>query len=221
MIELSLTLIPFLIVDALNPVLFALLVFAVGSSKPFANSIAFLSGHTTAYFFSGVIIAFGLEKITARLSNPLPVDFVIGLVIGLLCLWAALKSRDGNASAEKNPEGELTPTYCFGYGMIVNFIGVPFALPYFAAIDQILSAGLPLNSSLFVLAGYNAAYALPFILVPVAVALIGDRSKPILDKINAALVSLTDKLMPIMLFLIGAALTIDALKYFATGESLW
>jgi hypothetical protein len=98
---------------------------------------------------------------------------------------------------------------------------VPFALPYFAAIDQILSAGLPLNSSLLVLAGYNAAYALPFILVPVAVALIGDRSKPILDKINATLVSLTDKLMPLMLFLIGAALTANALKYFISGESLW
>jgi hypothetical protein len=48
MIELSLNLIPFLIVDALNPVLFALLVFAVGTSKPFANSLSFLAGHTVA-----------------------------------------------------------------------------------------------------------------------------------------------------------------------------
>lgn len=221
MLEQLINLIPFLVVDALNPVLFALLVFAVGTSKPFANSIAFLSGHTAAYFACGVIIAFGLEKITARLNNPLPIDFVIGLVIGLLCLWAALKSRNGNASAENNPGGELTPTYCFGYGMIVNFIGVPFALPYFAAIDQILRADLPLNSSLLVLAGYNAAYALPFLLVPVAVALVGERSKPILDKINATLVSITDKLMPLILFLIGVALTIDALKYFIYGEPLW
>ena len=49
-------------------------------------------------------------------------------MIGLLCIWAALKSRDGKASETKLPEAELTPMYCFGYGAVVNFIGVPFAV---------------------------------------------------------------------------------------------
>ena len=221
MIELLPKLIPLLIVDILNPVLFALLVVAVGTSRPIANSIAFLTGHTASYFISGVIIALGLDRITDRLNNPLPVDFVIELSIGLLILWAALASRNGKASADRNPERELTPAYCFGYGAVVNFIGVPFALPYFAAIGQLLKANLSVESSLFALALYNIAYALPFVLVPILVAVIGDSSKPVLDKMNNFLVSLVDKFMPVLLLLLGIALTADAVVYLASGETLW
>jgi len=98
---------------------------------------------------------------------------------------------------------------------------VPFALPYFAAVDQILKANLSLEASVLALAIYNAAYALPFLLVPLAVAIVGDDCKPFLEKINNFLVSIVDKLMPILLFLIGAALTVDALGFLISGEPLW
>jgi cytochrome c biogenesis protein CcdA len=221
MIDLFADLIPLLIVDVLNPVLFALMLVAIGTSRPFANSIAFLAGHTASYFASGIIIALGLEWILDRLENPLPVDFVLELLVGLACLWAALAARDGKASEQKEPEGELNPVYCFGYGAVINFIGVPFALPYFAVVNQVLKANLSVESSLLVLALYNAAYALPFLLVPIAVAAIGDRSKPVLEKINAMLVKLVDTLMPILLLLVGIALTADALSFLITGEPLW
>lgn len=221
MIELLPKLIPLLVVDILNPVLFALLVVAVGTSKPFANSTALIAGHTAAYFFSGVVIALGLTRITDRLNNPQPVDFVIELLLGLLFLWAALASRDGKASEEKTPEAELTPAFCFGYGAIVNFIGVPFALPYFAAMDQILKSNLPVESSLAAIAAYNFAYALPFLGVPILVALIGHSSKPILDKINNLLIGLVDRFMPIILLLLGLTLTADSLAYLISGVALW
>lgn len=221
MIELLLQLIPLLVVDVLNPVLFALLVVATGTGRPIANSSALLAGHTIAYLISGVIIAVGLEQISHRLNNPLPIDFVIELLLGLLCVWAALASRDGKASEEKNPEGELTPAYCFGYGAVVNFIGVPFALPYFAVVSQLLKADLSVESSVLVLVLYNAAYALPFALVPMAVALVGDSSKPILAKISNVLVGLVDRFMPILMLLLGLALAADALAYLIMGERLW
>jgi cytochrome c biogenesis protein CcdA len=221
MIELLPELIPMLVLDVLNPVLFALLVFAVGTSRPFANSIALLAGHTLAYFVSGIAIALGLTQITDRLANPQAIDFVIGLTIGLLCLWAAFSSRGGKAGEQKNPERELTPAYCLGYGAVVNFIGVPFALPYFAAVDQLLKANLSIESSLLVLLFYNAAYALPFLLVPIMVAMMGDSSKPILENINNILASLVGKSMPVLLFLLGAVLTVDALMFFISGNGLW
>ena len=221
MIELLPNLIPLLLVDVLNPVLFALMIAAVGTGRPVANSTAFLAGHTVSYFIAGIIISLGIERITDRFDNPQPVDFVIELLIGLLCLWAALAARDGKASEEKKPEGELTPAYCFGYGAVVNFIGVPFALPYFAVVDQLLRANLSMRSSVLVLTIYNAAYALPFLLVPITVALMGDSSRPILEKINNVLVSLVDRFMPILLLLLGAALTADALAYLISGEALW
>ncbi len=221
MIELLPALTPLLVVDVINPVLFALLVVAIGTNRPIANSTAFLAGHTVSYLVAGIIIALGLNRITDRLYNPLPVDFVIELLIGLLLLWAALASRHGKASEDKNPQGELTPTFCFGYGAIVNFIGIPFALPYFAAVDQILKANLSVELSLWVLAFYNLAYALPFLLVIALVAVIGDSSKPVLDKINNLLVGLVDRFMPEILFFLGLALTADALAFLITGEPLW
>ena len=221
MTELLPRLIPILVIDVLNPVLFALMVVAVGTNRPIANSTAFLAGHTGAYFISGIVIALGLEQITDRLSHPLRIDFVIELLIGLLLLWAALASRNGKASEDKTPQRELTPTYCFGYGAIINFIGVPFALPYFAAMDQILKANLSVELSLTTIAFYNLAYALPFLLVVILVAVIGDSSKPILDKINNLLVRLVDRFMPVILFLLGFALTADALTYLMSGAALW
>ena len=221
MIELLPKLIPLLVIDILNPVLFALLVVAVGTSRPYANSTALIAGHTAAYFLSGIVIALGLTQITARLNNPLPVDYVVELLLGLLLLWAALATRDGTASEEKTPEAELTPAFCFGYGAVVNFIGVPFALPYFAAVDQILKADLSVESSLLVLAYYNLAYAIPFLLVPLFVALIGDSSKPVLDKINDVIVSVVDKIMPLLLLLLGIALTADAVLFLTSGKTLW
>jgi len=197
------------------------MVVAVSTNRPLANSSAFLAGHTGAYFVSGIVIALGLNQITNRLNHPLPVDFVIELSIGLLLLWAALASRDGKASEDKTPERELTPTYCFGYGAIINFIGVPFALPYFAAVDQILKANLSVELSLTAIAFYNLAYALPFLLVVILVAVTGDSSKPILDKISNLLVGLVDRFMPAILFLLGIALTVDALAFLIYGEALW
>jgi cytochrome c biogenesis protein CcdA len=221
MIDLLPKLIPLLVVDVLNPVLFALLVIAVSTGRPYANSTALIAGHTAAYFLSGVVIALGLTQITARLNNPMPVDFVIELLLGLLLLWAALASRDGKASESKAPEAELTPAFCFGYGAVVNFIGVPFALPYFAAVDQILKADLSVESSLVAMAIYNLAYALPFLAVPVLVAVAGDSSKPVLDRINNLLIRLVDRFMPIILLLLGFALSADALAFLISGGTLW
>jgi hypothetical protein len=49
MIDLVPNLFPLLLVDVLNPMLFALMLVAIGTSKPFANSISFLAGHTASY----------------------------------------------------------------------------------------------------------------------------------------------------------------------------
>jgi cytochrome c biogenesis protein CcdA len=221
MIDLLLKLIPLLVFDVLNPVLFALLVVAVGSGKPFANSTAFLAGHTVSYFISGVVIAFGLNEIVDRLNNPRPVDFVIEFLVGLTCLWAAWAAQNDKAGEAKSPSAELTPAYCFGFGAIVNFTGVPFALPYFAAINQILKANLSVESSVMSLAFYNIAYALPFLMVPILIALIGERGRPFLEKTSNLLTVIVDRFMPVLLLLLGVALIGDAIAYLIMGESLW
>ena len=131
---------PILLVDILNPVLFAMLVAAAGSARPIVNSSAMLAGHTLAYFVAGVAVAFGFEQVAERLANPHHIDYALSAALGVALLWIALDVKKGGAPVAHEPEEALTPTSCLGIGAVVNFIGIPFALPYFAVVDQILAA---------------------------------------------------------------------------------
>ena len=221
MAELWAVLVPLLITDVLNPVLFAFLVYAAGSRKPVANSAALLAGHTLAYFSAGFFLALGFESLADRLENPRDVDYVIGLIVGFLLLMVALRSR--NQSTRKPVEGsaELTPLKALGIGAIVNFVGIPFALPYFAAVDQILKADLDATGAIAVLVGYNLLYALPFAIVPVATAVYREKSGPLLQRVNEAMEKISGYLMPVLLAAVGIALVIDAVQYYISGEGLF
>jgi len=220
--DLLTVLIPVLLADVVNPVLFAFMVYAVGTERPLLNANAVLLGHTAAYLAFGIGLAFAYDAISERLGNPEPMDFVISLVIGLVLLWFAWKTARGSATGGATPEvARLTPLKAFVTGAIVNAIGIPFALPYFAAIDQVLKADLSITQSVMVLAGYNLAYALPFLIVPGLVLVLGDAGRPILIRINEKLDRISAYLMPILLGLVGGALVADASHYFVVGEGLW
>ena len=221
MLDLLPAILPILLVDVVNPVLFATLVFAAGTSRSVANSTALLVGHTLAYFVAGIIVSVGIDQVADRLANPQRIDFVLSGLVGLGLLWMVVPTKKKGAPKANEPEWELTPMKCLGFGAVVNFIGIPFALPYFAVVDQILKADLSMPESLSVLAIYNIAYALPFAIVPAAVAISGDSAKPFLEKINGFLVRASDIVMPWMLGLLGLALVADSVVYFHSGEGLW
>ena len=221
MLELLPTLVPILLVDVVNPVLFAVMVFAAGSSRPISNSSAILIGHTLAYFIGGIVVSAGIEQVIERLANPQRIDFVISGIIGIVLIWFAIPMKKKGAPRANEPEWELTPMKCLGFGAVVNFVGIPFAVPYFAVIGQILKADVSTTASLFILAVYNIAYALPFLVVPLAVAISGDSAKPLLERINGFLIKASDLVMPWMFMLLGLALLADSVVYFYRGSGLW
>lgn len=219
MLALLATLFPVLAIDVLNPVLFALMVYAAGSQRPVLNSTSLLLGHTLAYFFVGIGVALGLEQISERLNNPQSIDFAIGGVVGALLVWVSLAMRKSAGDDTPTPTKPLTPLRCLGIGALVNFIGSPFALPYFGAIDQILKADLGLGTALLVLGLYNLGYALVFAVVPASIALAGDAAKPMLERINRFLVGASDLVMPWLILALGAWLLFDATRYFVGGQA--
>ena len=218
--ELLLILFPILLVDVLNPVLFAVMVFAAGSSKPVVNSSMVFAGHTLAYFIAGIVIALGLEQITERLANPSAIDFGISGVIGALLVWAFFRMRGEQADAPDEPDTAMMPLSCFALGATINFVGLPFALPYFGAIDQVLKADLSTFESLTTLALYNACYALVFSIVPIAVLVAGNNARPFLERINDFLLRASSAVLPWLLLALGAWLLVDAGYYAATGDIL-
>ena len=222
MLDLWTVLLPILLADIINPVLFAFMVYAVGTNRPLINSSAALLGHTATYLVFGIGLAFAFEAIMQRLANPEPMDYGLGLLIGVLLLWVAWRSRSTNKQDKAKPQNEqLTPLKAFGTGALINIIGLPFALPYFAALDQVLKANLTVTDSIMVISGYNLGYALPFLLVPALAFLLGERSRPILARINEKVDRISAILMPFMLAIVGLALVVDAILYFARGDGLF
>ena len=220
MFELATKIAPILLVDVLNPVLFAMLVAAAGASRPVINSAAMLAGHTLAYFIAGVAVAHGFDQVAERLANPQHIDYLLSAALGAVLLWLALRVKKDGAPTANEPEQALTPASAFGIGAVVNFIGIPFAVPYFAVVDQVLGAGLTAADSIVVLAVYNLGYAAPFLVVPVAVAIAGEQARPLLEKISGLLGRISDAAMPWMFGLLGIVLLADSAAFVLTGEGL-
>ena len=129
------------------------------------------------------------------------------------------RTDKGKRPDENTPE--FTLWKAFAFGAVINIIGIPFAVPYFAAIDQLLKSDLDTMGVVTGLAIYNAAYALPFLLIPLLTAILGDRSKPILARVNGFMEKAGDIIMPLLLLAIGLALLLDSVWFFVHGESFF
>ena len=75
--------------------------------------------------------------------------------------------------------------------------------------------------SALVIIGYNTGYALPFLVIPLLALTLGERSRPVLARINEKVDKVSAILMPIILALVGIALLADAILYIASGEGLF
>jgi threonine/homoserine/homoserine lactone efflux protein len=228
MLELLLTLSPIIIVDAMNPVLAAAAIFALGTRKPYRAAFWVLFGWFVVYFLAGIGLAVGLERITRALANPRQIDFAIQTPIALAMIWFAYKSaRDSEQSkANKHVPQAGGSSHALGafsgilLGATITVVGLPFALPYFAAIDQVLKADLSAGRAVWALALYNLAYILPFATLVLLRFIYRDQADALFGRINAWMEKSSAVIMPIMLFLIGAVLLVDTVLYFTTGNPL-
>ena len=132
-----------------------------------------------------------------------------------------LRTRKDKGKRPDENTPEFTVWKAFAFGAVINIIGIPFAVPYFAAIDQLLKSDLDTMGMVTGLALYNVAYALPFLLIPLLTAIMGDRSKPILARVNGFMEKAGDIIMPLLLLAIGLALLVDSVWFFARGESFF
>lgn len=218
-------LVPILFADVLNPVLLAFLIYVAGGRNGVRNSCAGLLGHTFAYFCAGLILLWGFERIALLIEQPGAIDFVVSTLVGAFLLWAAYRvAKAGGSSDAERAETEAAqppgPVRNFATGAVINFIGLPFALPYLAAVDQILKADLDMVGSVALLAGYNLAYAVPFALVPILTASMGERSRAVLQSMNSWVERGSAVVMPLLLAAIGVLLVADGISFFVRGQAL-
>ena len=220
---------PILAVDIANPVLLAAAILAVSTPRPYITSLALIAGHTMAYFFVGTLIILGLADFLAdvfspvidRIMRPEAVDYAISLVLGAILIGIAVMWKSNPPRPSENPpkQAEGGVFSAFVFGATVNFVGLPFAVPYFAFINQLykLEEGQMVGALLV----YNLLYAVPFLLVPVSLAVFGRSVLPVLTSINEFVERQSVYVLPIIIGLVGLTLFIDAAFFFATGEGLY
>ena len=225
MFELIVTSIPILVSDVLNPVLLAGVIFGLGSRRPFLNSTLLLLGWFVTYFAAGILLALGLDAIIDFFKTPRPIDFVIETVLGLLLIglgvYVVRSGQRHKKGREFDDADTLSAGTSFWIGASINLIGMPFAIPYFAFLGQILKADLDWMGALMVLLIYNLLYVLPFSLLIFIRLIYRQESDVLFKSISDAMESLSAILMPILLFLVGGALLADAFVFFSTGNPLF
>ena len=137
-------------------------------------------------FYSFVILASAafVSLFSDYLANPHTIDILIEVLLGFVLLWLAFGTRKDTGKRPEEDTRQFTVLSAFGFGAVVNFVGIPFAVPYFAALDQILKADLSTTQALVTLVGYNLAYMSVFLVVPLLCVFMGEKAKPLLAKIN-------------------------------------
>ena len=225
MFELIPIMIPIVITDVINPVLFAAAIYALGTQKPYITTGFLLFGWFLTYFASGIVLAIGLDAIIDFFSNPRPIDYAIEGIIGILLLWLGFRIMKTGNNPKKEKEldksSEVSPGGAFVFGASLNLIGMPFALPYFAILDQILKADLGWVESIAALFVYNVLYLIPFILPVFIRIFLREKSDAIFAKINDWMDKISKVIMPALLILLGIALLADTISFFSTGKGLF
>lgn len=217
MINLIFVLIPILIADLLNPVLFGGAVYSLGSTRPVINASGVLLSFFVTYFLAGLFIAVSLETLSDYFHLPLGFDYVLELIVAVLLFYFAWKQyKEGDQHLERklrHDKGMTLWTACL-LGAQINLVGLPLAIPYLAAIDQVLKADLRVAATIFVLLLYNIFYVLPFAFLILLRLIYKKESNVIFEKINYWMHSVCVKYMPLIFIFLGLLLVEDAVSYF-------
>lgn len=227
MLELLLLLLPIVITDALNPVLAAAVIFALGTPGPYRAAAAVLAGWLTVNLVAGAALVLGLGLVTGA-AGAQPIELALQVPVAFGLVWFAyLAARSGEdprgarrASRPTRSMHTLGPLAGILLGAMIDVVELPFALPYFAAVIQILKADLGVGEALVVLAIYNLAYLLPFAALVVLRFVYRGRSVALFERVNAGMEKAGALVLPLLLFVLGAVLLVDAVLFFFAGMPL-
>lgn len=217
MFDLKVILLPILLADIINPVIFAGTLYVLGSCHPIRNTLTMLFSFFVTYYIAGILIAIGLESFSDAFELPLGFDYIVELVVAAVLIIVGLITykKDYTPPDDKVRKSKvMTIKQSLILGLKVNLIGLPFAIPYFGAIDQILKAEIPIFPTLIILLVYNALYILPFAAMVLVFIIARKQSETIFQKINEWINILADRYLPIIFILLGLVMLIDGILYF-------
>jgi hypothetical protein len=226
MLDLLLVLTPISLVDSTSILPFGLVVLAVllSGPRPYLASLSFLLGTALSYFAAGILIVTGLGNVLERASaallhwwkNPSAVDYVLGILVGIALIvfgyrWSV--ARQEKAKRKKVAPG-VTPNQAFLLGAGTTIAGLWGALPYFAAIDQILKADLSTAEAVIALAYYNLIFISLLFLLVVFRAVAGTGADALFETVNRLFPVWGKRVVIALMLLLGAVFVADGVGFF-------
>ena len=222
--DLLIVLAPIALIDSLSPVRFGALITVLGGRKWLRGGVSFVIGAFVAYLLLGLGITLGADRLLTWLlpAHPKPLDFALSAVIGsALLLVGLLNLRVPNVergSREPRSEGGLAQ---FWLAAAITVVTAPAALPYLAAVDRILTAGVNDLQILTALVYYCLLYVAPLVVLVALRVLLGKRASRVLAVINDYVARWIPRLMAVLFLLLGIVLLVDAFGFFFFDRPLW
>lgn len=207
--------------DSLNPSAIALQVYLLGTPKPIPRSIAFVIGIFSAYWTSGLLAVLGLDRliqtviVNSGFSLSTPLFYIIQFLTGIILLIVGVTLRIPTQSEPVKAPKKLNFARAFLLGMSVTILELPTALPYFAAIEQIVRANLDLFSIASILALYNLIFVLPPIALVVIYLFFHRQSfaLSLIQRINRSIAVYSPHIIRFLILGLGIFLIADSLSH--------
>jgi len=225
MLQLLAILAPIALIDSssVTPLSLVPLASMLAGRNPYRTAFAFLGGLFVSYWAMGLAFVFGLSAVFMRLNawlshrwnNPEPADFMLEVFLGLVLLFFGMRialKRQAKTREREAPQN-MSVASAFGFGVMINVVGFPGALPYFAAADQILRADPPPLMIALAVTYYVVLFILPLTTIVLIRALAGAKG----DALMAAVKSFFDKwgrrVLMVALVVLGALMVVDGVTY--------
>ncbi len=217
MTELFVILFPILIADIINPILFAGVVYCLGSERPNTHTLLLLLGSFVVYLTVGVMLGLGFEFFLDWFRIPRAYEYGIEFVVVLLLLYAAYHQYQskGTEHEEVVKKGtKMTKWSSFVLGIKLDLIALPLAAPYLVWIDQLLRADISYFTIFLFLLLYNILYLLPFAAMILVRLIYKEESRKMLQNINRWLYVTSEKYLPLLYLILALILFEDIFSYF-------
>ena len=170
-----------------------------------------------------MLILLGLQSVFDQISaytlrlwkNPKTEELIFQILIGaVLSAFAVRIATARKRRTEKPVASDMTGVQALLAGAGFTIVGLPGAVPYFAAIDLILRTDVNVLQRMLALGYYNFVFVTPFAAIVALRLILGERSRNILDAVKGFFDSWGQRLIVAFLLMLGVVLLVDGIGWF-------
>jgi len=203
------------------------MIMLLSSQRPVLLSASFIVGTFVTYFAMSVLVFMGLDSLIdaagtwfARwMENPRTVCLFVQIAIGAVMLIVAITMmQPGRKPPERQPKS-ISPAGVFAFAALMVVVGIPGAIPLFAAIDLLIRTEISDTEAVWALLYYNVIFVLPLLAIVVCRVVMGDRSNRLFEAISGFLSAWGKRLVIVVLLVLGLTMVADGIGWLV-GRSL-